>query len=827
MPRRLATLASRAQRTVTDYVTDVLVRQGVKNVFGGHGGAVIPLVGSIATRSDLNWVYMRNEQAASLAAAADAKLTGRLGVCVATSGPGSSHLTTGLIDALQDRCPVLALTGTKATSAVDLSEFQMIHQEQLFRAAGLPFSNVVMSEAAIPAMLRNAIAIALREKTAVHLALPVDIQSRLIAPPRGGSHGAAEISQIEYQASEARLMTAANAMRDPQMRVVIALGHRAATELDHEGHDSRHANPYVRLAETLNAPIVTQLDAKGCVDESHPLSYGVIGVFGNPGLDAARTLVTSADLVLLFGVDRQAVDLIADAAFNQVRRVVEFEPDAGSAAYHRWYECEAVVIGKLGANARRLEAAVANLRASAEAAESYRQLESARPINSFHSHWTWLLTAGWREAGANSLIEAPSTERRPSRFQIEHEEPAGFCHPARVLQALSALLKPDDVVCVDTGDITLWASLCLCLSGEQRVLSSQGMGTMGYALPAAIAAALQRPHRNVVAIAGDGGVQSEARRARTGRCARSWIACRAALASARARAPDPLTRCVRRGPARAAVPCSDDRRAGDGQAARRQPDADHLQQQPARPRALWLRRGLGRRHRVARLRGTRARLRRRRRPRLVRRAGGRRAAARARARRHLSDRGRDRPGAQGRVRADARRLAVRDAAARRAGRPAARRDAPVRCAHARGLQHAPRRHALGRRARGRAARARLDEGGGRRRRRQGRGAAAHASHGAALQEPRAHLGQAGLRAARAQPLPVRARALQTGRRLRHGHPRDRLGRRRAQLVCARAAARGQVLSTAIQGGLRGGRHRRHRWPRRDGRARRDRVRARD
>jgi len=95
--------SSRPQRRVTDYLADVLVRQGVKNVFGGHGGAVIPLVDSISSHPGLNWVYMRNEQAASLAAAADAKLTGRLAVCVATSGPGASHLTTGLVDALQVR----------------------------------------------------------------------------------------------------------------------------------------------------------------------------------------------------------------------------------------------------------------------------------------------------------------------------------------------------------------------------------------------------------------------------------------------------------------------------------------------------------------------------------------------------------------------------------------------------------------------------------------------------------------------------------------------------------------------------------------------------
>lgn len=130
-------------------------------------------------------------------------------------------------------------------------------------------------------------------------------------PPPTPRHG--------RQASEARIQLAAQALADPQLRIVIALGHRAATELTAAearggnggargggGVPSAGANPFLRLAETLNAPIVTQLDAKGCVDEGHPLAYGVLGVFGNPGLDAARALVTSADMVLLFGVDRQA-----------------------------------------------------------------------------------------------------------------------------------------------------------------------------------------------------------------------------------------------------------------------------------------------------------------------------------------------------------------------------------------------------------------------------------------------------------------------------------------------------------------------------------------
>ena len=96
---------------VCDVVAESLFRMGVSHVYGGHGGAVIPLVSSIVKHPGLTWVYTRNEANASLAAAAYAKLTGRMGVCIATSGPGASNLTTGLIDAVQDRVPMLALTG--------------------------------------------------------------------------------------------------------------------------------------------------------------------------------------------------------------------------------------------------------------------------------------------------------------------------------------------------------------------------------------------------------------------------------------------------------------------------------------------------------------------------------------------------------------------------------------------------------------------------------------------------------------------------------------------------------------------------------------------
>ncbi|KAJ1622321.1 hypothetical protein T492DRAFT_885459, partial [Pavlovales sp. CCMP2436] len=200
-----------------------------------------------------------------------------------------------------------------------------------------------------------------------------------------------------------------------------------------------------------------------------------MGIFGNPGLDASRALVNSADMVLLIGVDRQAVDLISDASFSQ------FEPDAGSAAYHRWYEVDALVLGSLTQNARRLEAAVLNLRAGPEAQEyiatgiGFSAADGA--THTCYSPWIKRRQLPSTTTMVNAILLAfaphPSMDSKPGRFQIDSDS-----------EALSLYLKPNDVISVDVGDVTLWASLCLCLTGGQR-----------------------RPNSNVIAIAGDGGAQ--------------------------------------------------------------------------------------------------------------------------------------------------------------------------------------------------------------------------------------------------------------------------------------------------------------------------------
>eukprot|EP00913_Durusdinium_trenchii_P000029 g25.t2 len=222
-----------AKCNCSEWVVNALADAGVTHIFGGHGGALVPMVNAICKNPRVKWIYTRNEANASLMAAAYAKLTGRLAVCVATSGPGASNLTTGLLDALQDQCPMIAITGLKPRAGIGYSEFQDLQQSRMFAAGGLPMSLDVHSA---DALLRA-------------------------AAERGAG------------------------------RCVIACGHRAVGA----------GEEILKLAERIHAPVLTRLDAKGVVNEAHPLAFGVIGVHGKSGLEKATKVIESAQLIISIG----------------------------------------------------------------------------------------------------------------------------------------------------------------------------------------------------------------------------------------------------------------------------------------------------------------------------------------------------------------------------------------------------------------------------------------------------------------------------------------------------------------------------------------------
>jgi thiamine pyrophosphate-dependent acetolactate synthase large subunit-like protein len=157
---------------ISEWVANAIAETGTRVVYGGHGGALVPLVNAVCNHPQLQWVCARNEHDAAEMAAAHAKLTGGLGVVIATSGPGATNLTTGLMEALFDNVAVLAITGMKPRAQIGYAEFQDCNQGRLFAGAGIEWSKDAASPEAVIPLLRDGMATALTRKTCAHLAIP-------------------------------------------------------------------------------------------------------------------------------------------------------------------------------------------------------------------------------------------------------------------------------------------------------------------------------------------------------------------------------------------------------------------------------------------------------------------------------------------------------------------------------------------------------------------------------------------------------------------------------------------------------------------------------
>eukprot|EP00929_Paragymnodinium_shiwhaense_P105127 TRINITY_DN7004_c0_g2_i1.p1 TRINITY_DN7004_c0_g2~~TRINITY_DN7004_c0_g2_i1.p1 ORF type:complete len:587 (-),score=131.79 TRINITY_DN7004_c0_g2_i1:523-2283(-) len=470
------------------------------------------MVNAVNTNKRLKWVVSRSEGNASLMAAAHAKLTGKLGVCIATSGPGATNLTTGLIDAMQDQVPVIAITGLKPRSGMHYSEFQDFSQSQMWAAGGLSMSVDVASPEAVGPLLRDAVARAITMRTCVHLAIPMDIQAAPSPLPlasfsaANARHGLVfpDVRQEVIDRVAKELM---GTVENGKPRVIIGIGHRCA----------KAGAEITKLAERIHAPILTRLDAKGCVDEAHPLSMGVIGVHGKAGMEVAAELIQTSHLVLSFGIHDDTL-LICNLAGMQIRPLIHFEPDAAASLTNMRYQALQHVIGD---PAWACEAIIKKLDEMdfPEAEMDIPKMKSAeldlkRTSASFDSGNASGVTPARDEAELLWELIHESRWKGLNRQDVKHRyeviTKADYhgCHPATVLRELSHRLTPDDTFCVDVGDVTLWAALCTCLHEGTRTLSSERMGTMGYGLCAGLAACLENPTKGrSVVVVGDGGFQ--------------------------------------------------------------------------------------------------------------------------------------------------------------------------------------------------------------------------------------------------------------------------------------------------------------------------------
>jgi thiamine pyrophosphate-dependent acetolactate synthase large subunit-like protein len=447
---------------VADYFVSFLSAAGIRHIFGYPGSPLIPLLEAIRRQSSVEWILMRHENSAALAASAQAKMTARPGMCVSTSGPGVLNFVCGIADAHLDRAPLIAITGLVSTASQRHSEFQDIDQTSLFSTL-LSHSASCVHPDQLPPLLRNFFGHAEQHQVAVHLALPFDILDTDV-----------DADDPHFRLDRARLPARLYLMPPPEAAMDLVA--RELEKFDQTvivlGRGARGCGRDIEaLATKLGAPIITTLDGKGIVDESHPNCLGVLGIFGFPAVETTQRMLTNADAVLVFGVDTLK-PFLTGLRDIQERSLIQCESDFSSLTqeYHR----DRTLVGPLDAIARGL-----------------RDRVQPRPESPL----------------IRALVEERRARMQTALDRLAAERDRRYAHPLDFLLRLNAFLERSEkyVVIFDTGAHTLWAAQYLKLTQRQKIVVSNRLGVMGFSLPAAIAAQLTYPDHRAVAICGDGG----------------------------------------------------------------------------------------------------------------------------------------------------------------------------------------------------------------------------------------------------------------------------------------------------------------------------------
>lgn len=437
-----------APRSGARLLVSTLERLGVEVVFGYPGGAIMPVYDAL-TGSSLRHILVRHEQAAAFAADAYARRSGRVGVCIATSGPGATNLITGIANAMMDSIPIVCITGNVAQAVMGTDAFQEID----ILGVTLPIvkhSILVRDPADVPAAVEEAFHIAASGRPGpVLIDLPKDVQVGQTTQDFG-FHYPNTVVPIDHDA----IARAAEAIRQAERPLIYVGG----------GVKIGGAVDQLRtFADATGIPSVSTLNALGTIATDAPGALGMLGMHGTRGANEA---VQEADLLIVFGArfDDRATGKLAE--FAPLARVVHFDIDASEIGKLR--QTQVAVAGELPAGIKALTVQLAG---------------SPLKID------PWMMRCAAR------------AERTAFRYDAPGE---GVYAPA-LLKAVSEAAGDAFVAACDVGQHQMWAAQHCRFSRPEAHLTSGGLGAMGFGLPAGIGAKLADPDATVVVIAGDGG----------------------------------------------------------------------------------------------------------------------------------------------------------------------------------------------------------------------------------------------------------------------------------------------------------------------------------
>jgi pyruvate dehydrogenase (quinone) len=434
--------------TVGELLTSALVEVGVTQVFGIVGDALNPFTDAIRRNERISWVGVRHEEGAALAAAGQAKLTGKLGVCAGTTGPGANHLLAGLYEASHDHAPVLAIGGDVPNRLGGIEFLQAADHVQSFRNACVYAASINSPDAAA-AQIHEAVAAAYGHQGVAFLSVPQDVFG---AKTSQTVHSLATLRpRPEYSPASSDLDNAARII-DAAKSVVLFLGfgaHAAKSEC-------------AALAKKLNAPIVHTYRALDLYPFDDPQVIGGLGLIGSKaGYDA----VHACDVLIMVGSDYPYGEFLPQKA-----QVIQIDERAS-------------VIG------RRLPVAQSIVGSSRPSVAGLLERVAAKSedrfLRSAQKDWR-----NWIEMLDQKADVARSSDR---------------IHPQALARAVSDLAADDAIFCVDTGTVTLWSANWLRPRGSQRITGSFNNAAVGVALGMANGVQALDKSRQVIVMCGDGG----------------------------------------------------------------------------------------------------------------------------------------------------------------------------------------------------------------------------------------------------------------------------------------------------------------------------------
>ena len=438
--------AATAPRNGARWLTQALEAEGVDTLFGYPGGTIMPFYDALVD-SGLKHILVRHEQGAALAANGYARASGRVGVCVATSGPGASNLVTGIADAMLDSVPMVCLTGQVATHLMGTDAFQELDVFGLTLPI-VKHSYIVRRVEDLPEVVREAFRIAREGRPGpVLIDLPKDVQ--MADASHLPDHVPASVDPLPSP-EDAKLADALAAIAAAEKPVIYGGGGIGIADA---------VEAFRHFVDATKIPTVLTLRGLGALPANHPHYLGMLGMHGTR---AANMAVQECDLLIVIGArfDDRATGKLAE--FAPFARVLHVDADA--------YE-----IGKLR---------TANIAVPGDVTTSLRTLAAARST-----------CEDWRKRCAANR----------ERFGFRYDAPGTDIYAPGLLKRLSEVAPADAIIACDVGQHQMWVAQHCKFTHPRNHLTSGALGTMGFGLPAAMGAQFACPDRTVILVNGDGG----------------------------------------------------------------------------------------------------------------------------------------------------------------------------------------------------------------------------------------------------------------------------------------------------------------------------------